>query len=195
MNSKYPSMFTKPQKTLNVATARKGRVRFVYELFGGTSGQHRFQIWSGRRCLLEIFDTSCRVPIELPKLIDASLAPSLSQAQKELGMLSIVEKFACYALGRGAVWVSNFQELPEHQRALKLSSIVADRRAHWKLLRLRGWGSPRILLLVNTWVGGSTFMGSNSTTTLHTFAMSLSEARSLRDALIALQTHPEIVCL
>lgn len=184
-------MFPEPQSTRNIATARDGRVRFAYELFEGKGMPNRFQVWKGGRCLLEIFDANTRVPYALPLLIDQALTSGRTQ-QDSAASLSGIEKFVCLVLGRGADWAGDPQDLPERARAVESDFFVGRRRVDWRLVRLKGWASPRLLLLVRTRAGGSAPMGSNSTTTVHSFAMSPREAEALRDGLIALRDDPAI---
>ena len=189
--ARNPTMYPEPQETRNIATARNGRVRFAYELFGEMGGPNRFQVWRGGRCLLEIFDADARVPRTLPRLIDEALAADRPRPDAAAS-LSAIEKIVCLVLGRGVFWSMDSENIPELSRSMKTDLIVVNRKVDWRLVRLKGWSGPKLLLLVRTRAGGSVWMGSNSTTTIHHFAMSPREAEALRDGLIALRDDPTI---
>lgn len=183
------SIYPKPQMILNIATARNGNVRFVYEFFDEEKKPHRFQVWKGRRCLLEIFDSNARLPYLLPPLIDEALAAERPNPDKR-SSLSSIEKIVCFVLGRGVVWTTDSENIPELSRSMKTNQIAVNRKVGWRLVRLKGWAGPKLMLIVRSWAGGRVPMGSNSTTTIHSFAMSPIESRALRDGLIALCEHP-----
>lgn len=84
------------------------------------------------------------------------------------------------------------ENMPELSRSMQTSLIVVNRKVDWRLVRLKGWAGPKLLLLVRTRAGGSVPMGSNSTTTIHHFALSPREAEALRDGLIALRDDTAI---
>lgn len=184
-------MYPEPQDSRNIATARNGRVRFVYELSGADRGINRFQVWKGGRCLLEIFDASGRVPHALPVLIDEALGHERIH-RDSLASLSVIEKAVCFVFGRGALWAGNPQDLPERARSMETDFLVGNRRVDWRLVRLKGWSGPKLLLLVRTRSSGSSPMGSSSNTTINSFSMSPREAEALRDGLIALRDDPAI---
>lgn len=176
-------MYPEPQEIKEISTARNGRVKFVYELFSEPEKPNRFQIWKGKRCLLEIFDDSNQLSISLPLLISEALVLKPNQPNV-VRSLSGIEKFICFVLGRNATWAGDAQNIPELTGLIKNNFVIGSRHADWRLIRLKGWTNPKIMLLVRTWAGGKTFMGSNSSTTIHHFKMEIHEAEKLREGMM-----------
>ena len=171
-------------KVIPVATVRAGKVHVEYEIYDTPGQPNRLEFRRGQRYLLELFDGAGEVCETLPALIELALDPPPSSASTEA--LGGMEKFLCFFFGRGASWYGDARDLPERAKTISGMGVRATRESSWRVLRLRGWGAPKILLLNRTGVGGSSPMGSQKTTTFHPFSLTLDEARALRDGLIAI---------
>jgi len=180
---------SQPAETLPVATLRNGKIHVEYEIYQDPGQPHRLEVRRGRRYLLEIFDQAGTLPATLATLLEMATDPARAPDSIPL---SGMEKFLCFVFGRGAEWSGAPASMPERTTSVETPAFSGSRHAEWRVVRLKGWGAPKVLLLVRTTSGGHTAMGANSTTKFHSFPMSLPEAAELLRGLGQLKDHPSL---
>lgn len=177
------SFLPQPTESIELATLQGGRAVAAYSVFEDDGKvPNQFTIYKGRRCLIQLFDRG------------GSLVQDMRSAFNELesgggnGEVFPSERFLLFLLGRGESATSRTHGMPELDSRLATRFGASRRNSVWRLVRLKGWSRPSILILQRIYAASASGMGRSTKSTYNWAKLSLEDANQLREALLSRQS-------
>lgn len=178
------SFLPRPTQSIELAKLQGGKAVAAYSVFEDNEkvpGQ--FTVQKGRRCLVQVFDR------------DGSFTRDMLDAFRELESADQSaetfpsERFLLFLLGRGEAATSRTHGMPELDSRMATAYGAARRQSVWRLVRLKGWSQPSILILNRIYAASASGMGRGTKSTYNWARLSPADANRLREGLLSHQSR------